>query len=139
MGLQVTGDDGFTHVYFGGLRECTDGMDIVIKDDDPHHDTQTEGNSFITAEAAAVLSVSKQYHRISKSLYIFILYSPPNFLWILPDFLIHCKFYGVIRPMRKWQTYGVSNITLHTLAMVLNTSVVFSMGKFLFCWAKAKN
>ncbi len=40
--------------------------------------------------------------------------------------------------MRKWQTYGVSNITLHTIAMVLNTSVVFSMGKFLFCWAKAK-
>lgn len=74
MCLHVTGDDGFTHVYFGGLRECTDGMDIVVKDDDPHHDTQTEGNSFITAEAAAVLSASKQYQRISKSHFTFLFY-----------------------------------------------------------------
>lgn len=137
MCLQVTGDDGFTYVYFGGLCECTDGMDVVVKDDDPHHDTQTEGNSFITAEAAAVLSVSKQYQRISKShfTFLFYIYLPISCGFYL-IFLIHCKFYGVIRPMRKWQTYGVSNITLHTLAMVLNTSVVFSMGKFLFCWAK---
>lgn len=30
-------------------------------------------------------------------------------------------------------TYGVSNMTLHTLAIVLRQSVVFSMGRFLFC------
>lgn len=59
-GFAVTGDDGFTHVYFGGLHECTDRMDIVVEDNDPHHDTQTEGNGLLTAEAAAILSVSKQ-------------------------------------------------------------------------------
>ncbi len=58
-GFAVTGDDGFTHIYFGGLCECADGMDVVVEDDDPHHDTQTEGNGLLTAEAAAVLSVSK--------------------------------------------------------------------------------
>lgn len=31
-----------THIYFGGLGESTDRMDIVIEDDDTHHDTQTE-------------------------------------------------------------------------------------------------
>lgn len=30
-------------------------------------------------------------------------------------------------------THGVSSMTLHTLAMVLRQSVVFSIGKFLFC------
>lgn len=30
-------------------------------------------------------------------------------------------------------TYGVSSMTLHTLAIVLKQSVVFSMGRFLFC------
>lgn len=65
MGLQVTGDDGFTYVYFRGLCECADRMDVVVKYDDPDHDTQTEGNGFITAEAATILSISKQNHRIS--------------------------------------------------------------------------
>lgn len=60
MVLQQTGDAGFTHVYFGGLCECTNRMNIVIQDDDPDHDTQTEGNGLLTAEAAAVFSVSRQ-------------------------------------------------------------------------------
>lgn len=34
-------------------------------------------------------------------------------------------------------TYGVSNMTLHTLAIVLRQSVVFSIGRFLF-WNKIK-
>lgn len=33
----------------------------------------------------------------------------------------------------KW-TYGVSNMTLHTHAIVLRQSVVFSMCKSEFCW-----
>lgn len=66
MGLQVMGDDGFTHVYFGGFCECADRMDVVVKYDNPDHDTQTEGNGFITAEAAPILSISKQNQRISK-------------------------------------------------------------------------
>lgn len=33
-------------------------------------------------------------------------------------------------------THGVSSMTLHTVAMVLRQSVVFSMGRFLFCWYK---
>lgn len=32
-----------------------------------------------------------------------------------------------------YDTHGVSSMTLHTLAMVLKQSVVFSIGKFLFC------
>lgn len=39
----------------------------------------------------------------------------------------------IIKKIRKRQTHGVSSITLHTLAIVLNTSVVFAIGKFLFC------
>lgn len=33
-------------------------------------------------------------------------------------------------------THGVSSITLHTVAIVLKQSVVFSMGRFLFCWQR---
>ncbi len=38
-GFAVTGDDGLTHIYFGGLRKCSDRMDVVVEDDYPHHDT----------------------------------------------------------------------------------------------------
>lgn len=34
---------------------------------------------------------------------------------------------------RGGHTYGVSSMILHTLAMVPKQSVVFSIGKFLFC------
>ncbi len=38
-GFAVPGDDGLTHIYFGGLRKCSDRMDVVVEDDYPHHDT----------------------------------------------------------------------------------------------------
>lgn len=66
-------------------------MDVVVKDDDPHHDTQTEGNRFITAEAAAVLSASKQHQRISKSLYIYLPISSG----------LNCKLYSVRQQIRE--------------------------------------
>lgn len=36
-------------------------------------------------------------------------------------------------------THGVSSMTLHTVAIVLKQSVVFSMGRFLFCWAESSD
>lgn len=50
----------FTHIYFGGLGESTDRMDIVIEDDDTHHDTQTEWHGALTAETATVLTAKSQ-------------------------------------------------------------------------------
>lgn len=40
---------------------------------------------------------------------------------------------GLLKWKRSANTHGVSSMTLHTLAMVLRQSVVFSIGKFLFC------
>lgn len=51
--------DGFTHVYFGGLGESTNWMDVVVEDDDPDHDTQTEGHGLLAAETTSILAEFK--------------------------------------------------------------------------------
>lgn len=48
------------------------------------------------------------------------------------------KIPGADRKQVEGITHGVSNMTLHTLAIVLKQSVVFSMGRFLFCGKKKK-
>lgn len=47
--------DAAFHVYFGGLGEGPHRVDVVVEDDDPDHDPQTEGHGLLAGEAAPVL------------------------------------------------------------------------------------
>lgn len=82
-------------------------MDVVVEDDDPDHHSQAERHRLLAGESAAVL----------------------------PDGTQSCvrKAEGSARAAAAFGTHGVSSMTLHTVAMVLRQSVVFSMGRFLFC------
>lgn len=50
-------DPVYTYVYLGGPGEGSCRVDIVVKDDYPHHHTQTEGHSVLVGKAATVLPV----------------------------------------------------------------------------------
>ncbi len=49
-----------THIDSGSLVESTDRMDVIVKDDDPHHDPQTEHYRLFVAELGAVISSKKR-------------------------------------------------------------------------------
>lgn len=103
-------DRGCTHVDFGRFGESAHRMDVVVQDDDPDHDTQAERHRLLAAESAAVLPAAHEGHvRHEKA-------GRCEAAWRTPN-----------------ATYGVSNMTLHTVAIVLKQSVVFSIGRFLCC------
>lgn len=79
-------------------------MDVVVEDDDPDHHSQAEGDRLLAGEAAAVL----------------------------PEGIGAALATRARRASVSAVTHGVSSMTLHTVAMVLRQSVVFSMGRFLF-------
>lgn len=54
-----------THVYFRGLGESADRMDIVVEDDDPDHDTQTEGHGLLAAETTSILTEFREKNKIN--------------------------------------------------------------------------
>lgn len=103
---------GCTHVDFGRLCESSYRMDVVVQDDDPDHHPQAEGHRVLAGESAAVLPERTRSGEIRR---------------------VHVRR----KRWKRWQevTHGVSNMTLHTVAIVLKQSVVFSMGRFLF-WKK---
>lgn len=45
----------FAHIDFGRLGESSYRMDVVVQNDDPHHDPEAEGHRLLAGEAAAVL------------------------------------------------------------------------------------
>lgn len=101
-------EGGCAHVDLGRLGERADGVDVVVEDDDPDHHPQAEGNRLLAGEAAAVLPGGAQS-------------------------CVSATSAASGRARRGRDTHGVSSMTLHTVAMVLRQSVVFSMGRFLFC------
>lgn len=84
-------------------------MDVVVQDDDSDHHPETEGHSVLAVETAAILPEKDVEIRGQE----------------------HVKSWSKQEEVESF-TYGVSNMTLHTLAIVLKQSVVFSMGRFLF-------
>lgn len=106
------GEGGGAHIDFGRLCKSSDGMDVVVEDDDPDHHSQAERHRLLAGEATAVFPGGTQ-SRVRNA---------DESGW------------------ERWRrhTHGVSSMTLHTVAMVLRQSVVFSMGRFLFCEAKGK-
>lgn len=46
---------GFTHVDFGRLGKRSNGMDVVVQDDDSHHHPEAEGHRLLAGETAAVI------------------------------------------------------------------------------------
>lgn len=85
-------------------------MDVVVQDDDPDHHPEAERHRLLAGKTAAVLPEKRRGSG---------------------DQTPECKERGALTT--QGVTYGVSNMTLHTLAIVLKQSVVFSMGRFLFC------
>lgn len=45
-----------THVYVGCFDEGSDGMDVVVEDDDPDHNTQAEHHGLFAFEFCSVIS-----------------------------------------------------------------------------------
>lgn len=53
--LEAGSKCGFTHVDFGRLGKRSNGMDVVIQDDDSHHHPEAERHRLLTGETAAVI------------------------------------------------------------------------------------
>ena len=45
-----------THIYIGRLGEGPDGVDVVVEDDDAHHDTKTEHDRLLITELGSVVT-----------------------------------------------------------------------------------
>lgn len=103
-----------THIDFGRLGESSHRVDVVVQDDDSDHDPQTERHRLLACESATVLpggTRARDYTHEGSGV----------------------RSQTATAAQRV--THGVSNMTLHTVAIVLRQSVVFSMGRFLF-WTK---
>lgn len=49
-----------SYVYLGGLVEGAVGMDVVVKNDDPHHDPHAEQERVLAAETTRIFSGKKE-------------------------------------------------------------------------------
>jgi hypothetical protein len=50
-----------THIYVGSFRKCTNWMHVVVQNDDPHHHSQAEHDSFFILEFTSIVSEEERY------------------------------------------------------------------------------
>lgn len=110
-----------SYIYRGGLDEDAVGVDVVIEDDDADHDPHAEQEGVLAAETTRILPKKKQQQRQTEATE-----SGFHTVHLHPTEAKVCVCVCV-------RTHGVSSMILHTLAMVLRQSVVFSSGRLLFC------